>query len=512
MSKHAEMELKLALPPQFRQQIENMPTLRQAASQAKDNTLISVYFDTPDFKLWDRDASLRIRSDGERHIQTVKVSRGASLTARDEYEAEVPSATPEFAAIKDTPLESALTNKRRHALKAIFETQIARKSLPLHIGKAHLLLAIDEGTIRAGGASEDVCEVEIELIDGEPSELFRLARALSEAAPLRLAGRSKSARGYDLVTGKIGAAVTAEDIALDGLMSSAEAFRIIAESCLSQVAANWEAVRASDVEGVHEMRVGLRRLRAAISIFSEMLRDDETVHIKNELKWLTDELGPARQLHVLLTEALDPIRKSSEENFDALENELMQRRLQAERRAVAAVDSVRFRNLLLETLSWIHTGAWGAPSDGRLHAMRCVRDFAPEALEALSTKIVKRGKKLATLDAARLHKLRIAAKKLRYGSEFFADLFPGARPKRRRKAFLANLKHLQDCLGALNDTTAHRALCADIGKAVTAHVNGCEIAYLVGIVSRQEEARSRVALASSEKVFKRFAAYTPFWD
>ena len=70
-------------------------------------------------------------------------------------------------------------------------------------------------------------------------------------------------------------------------------------------------------------------------------------------------------------------------------------------------------------------------------------------------KIRKQGKKLARLDARSRHKLRIQAKKVRYASEFFADLFPGKKASRRRAKFLSALERLQDCLGDLNDIAVH---------------------------------------------------------
>jgi triphosphatase len=62
-------------------------------------------------------------------------------------------------------------------------------------------------------------------------------------------------------------------------------------------------------KGVHQMRVGLRRLRAAISLFAGILQDPQTAALKDELKWLTGELGPARELEVLVTQVVAPVRR-----------------------------------------------------------------------------------------------------------------------------------------------------------------------------------------------------------
>ena len=72
---------------------------------------------------------------------------------------------------------------------------------------------------------------------------------------------------------------------------------------------NERALLAGDPEGVHQMRVGLRRLRAAMSLFSRILRDPETAALKDELKWLTGELAPARELEVLMTRVVAPVKR-----------------------------------------------------------------------------------------------------------------------------------------------------------------------------------------------------------
>ena len=94
-------------------------------------------------------------------------------------------------------------------------------------------------------------------------------------------------------------------------MSTAEAFRTIGRSVLRHIAGNEAAVRRSDSEGVHQMRVGLRRLRAAISLFSKLLGDEETERVKSELKWLTGELAPARDLDVYVRNEIEPLRGAS---------------------------------------------------------------------------------------------------------------------------------------------------------------------------------------------------------
>jgi triphosphatase len=137
-------------------------------------------------------------------------------------------------------------------------------------------VALDEGEVRAGRQSAPISELELELKRGKAGDLFKLAREMGKLAPATLSLKSKSERGYDLIEDAPAQAARTEKILLRRGMSTADAFRTIGRSVLRHIAANEAAVRRSDSEGVHRMRVGLRRLRAAISLFSKLLGDQET--------------------------------------------------------------------------------------------------------------------------------------------------------------------------------------------------------------------------------------------
>src|SRR5262249_14932028 len=158
-------------------------------------------------------------------------------------------------------------------------------SYRLHDHGSDLTLVLDEGSIDAGGRSAPVSEIELEVEQGRPSAAFEFARALERVAPLILAAKSKAERGYDLLTDKRSGAAKAAAVALATNMTVEQAFRAIGRECLRQVVANRPAVERGDPEGVHQMRVGLRRLRAAISIFTDVVNDSRIGRIKAELKW-----------------------------------------------------------------------------------------------------------------------------------------------------------------------------------------------------------------------------------
>jgi CHAD domain-containing protein len=294
-------------------------------------------------------------------------------------------------------------------------------------------------------------------------------------------------------------------------MSTGAAFRAIALGCLRHLAANEPAVRDQDAEGVHQMRVGLRRLRAAIAVFADLLDDDETARIKAELKWITGELGPARDLDVYVTGNIKPLQRTlpAKRHLESLRGDLETSRKGAFDRAAKAVLSARYRALVLDTLAWIEGGAWTTSDDELTKARRRrkARDFAREELARRLKKVSKRAKRLAKLDARRRHKLRIGIKKLRYAAGFFTSLFSGRKAQRRLRRFARGLKQLQDRLGALNDIAVHERLA---GRYVGARGRR-QRAFAIGLVSGREQSRVEPLREAAASAADRFAQVRPFW-
>jgi triphosphatase len=124
-------------------------------------------------------------------------------------------------------------------------------------------------------------------------------------------------------------------------------------------------------------------------------------------------------------------------------------------------------------------------------------------------KVHKKGKALAKLDARGRHKLRIQAKKLRYGVEFFASVFAGKRADKRRERFLARLKCLQNALGDLNDITVHEERIAAIG--MDHGRSNSQRVFAAGLLSGREDARTDKAMAAATRAYAELAETKPFW-
>src|SRR5262249_35130391 len=138
-------------------------------------------------------------------------------------------------------------------------------------------------------------------------DLFQTARELAREVPVQLATSSKAQRGYFLVAGKRLEAIKAAPVALMPDSTGEAAFRAIARACLRQLVANQPVFLCGDPEGLHQMRVALRRLRAAVSLFADMLADGQTEEMKAQLRCIGGELGPAREFDVFIRRVLMPV-------------------------------------------------------------------------------------------------------------------------------------------------------------------------------------------------------------
>jgi CHAD domain-containing protein len=307
---------------------------------------------------------------------------------------------------------------------------------------------------------------------------------------------SKSERGYNLINGDQSTPVKAVPVDVTAGMSA--------------VIINEAALIKGDAEGVHQMRVGVRRMRAAMSLFSSLLRDSQTRALKIELKWLASELAPVRELDVLLERVIAPVKKQNAhvDGIRSLAQELAKRREAAIIRAQHAVKSARFRVLTLEIAAWLECGQWREPDDDlvRDRGDLSIEVFAAEQLNLRWRKIRKKGKALAQLDTKSRHRLRIQVKKLRYASEFFAKLFLTKAESNQRK-FLRTLQCVQDGLGDLNDIAVHEHLISAMGQ----RRSNPKRAFAAGLLTGRENARFEAAMAAASEAYAELVKLKRFW-
>lgn len=512
-----EIELKLRVAPEDAATLRTHPNFASALGEPVSETLVSVYFDSDELFLRDHGLTLRVRHVGDMRIQTIK-SADHGIFERSEWEQPIESDQPNLALAADTPLGPLLTDDIRNALKPVFETRIERMTYRLNGGDTDIAIAFDKGRIVAANSSYPVSEIELELKRGEPTDLFKLARAIGDIVPTQLDVKSKSERGFDLVEKTPAAAERAYEPELSAGTSAGRAFTLIAQACLRQLLANESAAKKRDAEALHQTRIALRRLRAAISLFSAVVTDPRVEAIKAELKWLGRELGPARDLDSFLIEALRPLRKqqANEPGLISISRMFARERLKSYRRAQEAIKSARFRALVLDTSEWIEAGSWSTSNDPLTVARRAmpIETLAAEQLSRRRKKIRRRGAEIGELSPEQLHQLRIQIKKTRYATEFFASVYRGKKAAKRLEKFRSALKQLQNCLGGFNDIMTRKALCAAIlarpGRSLTEEQNRHR-AFAAGLIMGDQQAQIAQLLDRAGKAHSRFDEAKSFW-
>ncbi len=477
-------------------------------AEGEVRSLRSVYFDTPEADLHAHGLVLRVRDDGGRRVQTVKTAASNGIR-RGEWECEVEGPAPDLEAAAKTPLCEVLGRKAA-ILEPVFETRVERTTRRLHIDGAVIEAALDRGVVDADGVSLPILELELELKQGGPEALFTLARQLAGVAPLNLCFVGKAQRGYALRDGEPLAPARASDPALNRRDDAGTAFKAIAGAALAQIADNARLLRrVRRIEALHQARVGARRLRSALSLFRPMLEDGRLEAIKAELRWLTHELDDVRNLDVFIRDSFRPAarRHADWPGLAALGQTLIETQTRGYERAMAAIGSARFRGLILETAAWIETGPWTSSDDPVLAALRArpAKTAAEEIFKKRRRKIARKGRKLTELEPRPRHKLRIAAKKLRYACGFFGGLYDG-KPAARLDAFRTAMENLQDGLGAAVDVAAAESLAASLGRGASA-----DIAFAAGLVGGERQAGTAGAVKAARKAFRRFKRAEPFW-
>ncbi|CAN7692427.1 CHAD domain-containing protein [Paraburkholderia terricola] len=506
-----ERELKLRVRIENLEKLRHAPLLAQSrAGSGSSRLLTSTHFDTPELAFHWCKASLRVRAVGNERHQTLKLegSVQAGLFDRDEFEMPVDSDTPDLKLLQDqiaadTDCGRLIRDEATAArLKPVFVTRIRRSSIPLRLPSGdELEVALDEGTIDADSGSVPIAAVELELRHGQAESLYGVALELLETVPLRIDHVSKADPGYELLVAEHSDAVKARPVHLNRRDSVEDAFCTVVRNCLDQVHANERGVVSGhDPSSVHQMRVGLRRLRSVLDLFATGI--PAYPGLDGELRWIASELGAARDWEVLAGATLD--RSGTIGNADEIQpvRQACERiAVNNRQRAAAAVESVRYTRLVLQLAVWLNRKGWrGGMSDEQREGIGgAAGKFAAEVLRDRHRKLIKRGKRLADLDDHRRHRARIAAKKVRYATEFFASLCA----RRAVQHYVEALTALQDDLGWRNDAVVADQLLKLLPQTSPEAASGAAFArgYLASRVAADHQ--------TLKKRWKRFRRLSP---
>lgn len=520
--KNQEIELKLTLPGgAAKVRPTTLRRLLGASAPAKTSVLETTYFDTPDSWLKGRGMALRVRHIGTRRIQTLKVPGGGldGLQSYLEFESEIKGTRPLLSAINDAKLRQRLQRANIMAqLRPVFTTRFERAAWLVTRGDSQIEVALDIGSIDTKSAQAKhlrapIAEIELELKSGQPVDLFHCAERLVEDVPARLGLATKAARGYALADGFKAEPVRAEPLELARKGTAGDAFGAIVRSCLDQLRANEAAIHESeDDEAIHQFRVAIRRFRATIGAYRELIDDGAHAAMSIDLRWLQRQFGPARDLDVLIAETLVPMqaRLLGQTAVGPLLNVAKAARAEARRRAHQALDNPRYAVMLLQIYRLLLADDWrGRSAVAQFGLDRPVREFADEWLGKAHKRLVRLGGEHAELSEVELHRLRLLAKKMRYGAQAFASLY---RAKRTDK-YLLHLGAIQDHLGSLNDAVVGRHLLVElIGRLASERgLGAADINLLQGVVLGWQSRRISQDLAGFRATWEGFRAQKKFW-
>ncbi|WP_280152647.1 CYTH and CHAD domain-containing protein [Piscinibacter sp. XHJ-5] len=491
-----EVELKLQVPAACRSAVDAEVAGRHAAQRQR---LQAAYFDTADRALARAGMALRVRREGRRWMQTLKADAVDGMT-RFEHNVGLPATTstdtfadPQLHA--GTPAGDRLLEVLRGApspaLQCLYRTDIRRRSRRVRTAHGTLELAFDEGEIVAGPRRLPVCELEIELLAGSPQAVIAAARRWVLRHRLWLDTRSKAARGDLLARGEtMTPPCKAAAVELMREMSLAEGRRAVLGSCLQQIVANGSQVASGTFEDehVHQLRIGLRRMRTALRVFPAEATPAalplEAAVLFRRLGAARDRAAVAAPLAVALSEAL----AAAGLGFEAPA-------MPAPDDAADPAELMRLgpaQALLLELFAQTRQAAESAADD------------APELRAALAHRIGRwhhkvraDAKRFHELDDVGRHTLRKRAKTLRYAIEFAASLFK----PRAVERYLKPLRKLQECLGEIVDVMvaldAYRNRSSEDPHALFA------LGWLAG--------RKQELIARGDKPVRRFLKAEAFW-
>lgn len=518
----SEQELKLHVPRAARAGVEK--ALRRGAVTAV--RLRAQYFDTQTADLAKAGVALRLRLEGRHWVQTLKMP-GSHRLEKIELNHPRPGPSLDLSVYSDTPAKRVIS-KHGEQLAVVYETDVRRLFRRVRTPVGTVEVALDQGHIQAGELNLPVSEVEFELVSGQPHAMFLLGLKWLMTYGLVLDLRSKAERGTTLAAlanrlanlGEVDDAATTaaranaiasywaprgtHAIKLRDQITPAQALAAVTTECLEQIARNAAVLaeidtaghyRAGKPEHTHQLRVGIRRLRSAWSLFQKLAplppqswRDEVKVHFA--------ALGTARDDDVLRETVMPELSAAGQPPLDL-------RAGQHEEPSMAITASPAFQRWLVELLAWT-IGAHPLQADLAAEPQP-PKSKQPHMHQALAKQLFKWHEKVLTnglqfkkLPIESKHDLRKRAKRLRYGLQFAESILPAKKLKNYRRS----LSQIQDILGEMNDLYVARE------KFEGLRDDQPPAWFAVGWIA----SRLGVLTAEAESAFKALKQADHFWD
>jgi len=439
--------------------------LRLCGSVGAPERLLAIYYDTDELALWRHGYSLSTRRVGGAWVQAVN-SDGRECLQHPETVQEIESRAVDRSKLPAHGRFGKQLAKllAKRAVQPIFEVELQRSEWGCVLAHGtRVAVTLDQGEIRSAGGLEPVHVVELRLAEGALSDFYAWVLTLAQHRALPWETIDPVTRGYELAAATPVMHHKAIAIVLADDSSGEDAFTAIVHACLLQLRLNLAATRAGQSEGVHQMRVALRRLRSCLKVFRPLIPREASVNLLEDLRWLNGVLGPARDWDVFMEEGMAPVfaRFADRRGLQSLQRHADAIR-QARRQALyQGLAEPRYHRLILRLQGWLACRDWRQSlSAAQQEALtRPVVEFATQLLTRDHRRVVKRGADFIRFGREERHTLRIRIKQLRYALEFFASLYPGPTVD----AYVKAAASLQDSLGALNDAAVAERLLDEAG-------------------------------------------------
>lgn len=458
--------------------------------------------DTADRRLDRAGYSVRLRRSrrgpAEATLKSLNGGRPDALRIRrelaEELEVDNPAAVAGAQGAVGTRVR-ALVGARK--LVPLFDLQTRRRAFPLAIGEipsGELLL--DETVIREPGGAllSRLRRVEVEVPEPALATVGPFVESLQHACGLQPAVLSKYesalvASGSGRTEPETFGRTSVEPDDTVGQLGLA----VLRRQFASLLANEPGARLGDDIEDLHAMRVASRRLRAAISLFGDVLPIEAT-RLSPELAWIGRMIGGVRDLDVQIVQLDDwaAILPSHDgEPLARLRALLTTDRNDARAELLQALDSPRYDRLVRRCAAMLRTRSGARTTSARA--------AAPALIERRHSAVRKAHRRIGRGDDPdAYHRLRIAGKRFRYALEFFADVYPGETTRVVRRTV-----ELQDLLGAYQDANVAIVRLRDVAAARGAEL-GPEAVFAMGEVAEryraEMDARRRHVPAAFAKV------------
>jgi inorganic triphosphatase YgiF len=443
-----EFELKFQVPDASLAAVEAALT----RGPVESTRLRARYFDTPLQALARHGLVLRLRQEGRHWVQTAK---GPGRDAFQRLEDEVPAAggeeTPDIGRHRGHPVFKLLRKAlgdAAHELRPVFETDVTRLTRVVEAGDTTVEIALDRGRVRAGKRSHAVQEIEVELKQGSPAAAAELAQSWVREHGLWLDPLTKSGLGRRLAEGVTEPPPVHAKPQPDAPAGPCALLAAVLGSALEQVLGNARelAVGAGGDEHVHQLRVGLRRLRTALREMRGIAGlASLDADVEPALRALFQLLGRHRDGATLLPALEEELARAGAPASNGWQPPLPD--------VAGAIRDSRFQAALLHIIVVVQE-LHEAADDGSLKA---TRKTVASRLGKLQGRVLRDGKRFRRLPIEERHRVRKRQKRLRYLAELVRPLFDGPAVDR----FVRALESLQDALGEYQDAASARALFED---------------------------------------------------